>query len=123
MTRKGRELVLLCRHARLFLEHAREKESHGDGQARFATLWADVRVQPCATATYEVHHPLIGTLSVTQQTLRLVDQPDQTLVTHTTAADTNSADALKLLADLTREQHPAATVGAAVDARRPAAIQ
>lgn len=49
----------------------------------FAALWADHRVQPCATAVYELAHPLIGKLALTQQTLRSVEHPDQTLVTHT----------------------------------------
>ncbi|MCS5717749.1 helix-turn-helix transcriptional regulator [Herbiconiux sp. CPCC 205763] len=68
--------------------------------ADFAKLWADIRVQPCATAVYEMRHPLVGALSVTQQTLRSIDNPDQTLVTHTAAAGTHTSDALRLLATL-----------------------
>jgi len=72
----------------------------------FASLWADVRVQACATAVYEMEHPLVGSLVVTQQTLRSIDHPDQTLVTHTVPAGSGSALALRLLAqtvgDLTR---------------------
>lgn len=54
----------------------------------FASLWADHRVQPCATAVYELAHPLIGKLALTQQTLRSVEHPDQTFVTHTAATHT-----------------------------------
>jgi transcriptional regulator with XRE-family HTH domain len=64
----------------------------------FADLWADQRVQPCATAVYALHHPLVGDLVVTQQTLRAVDAPGQTLVTHTVPVGSRSAEALMLLA-------------------------
>ena len=66
----------------------------------FASLWADHRVQPCAAAEYELAHPLVGRLSVTQQTLRSVDHPDQTLVTHTAPFGSASAEALALLAQI-----------------------
>jgi transcriptional regulator with XRE-family HTH domain len=66
----------------------------------FASLWADHRVRPCATAVYELRHPLVGNLVVTQQTLRSIDQPDQALVTHTVPAGSPSAEGLTLLAQL-----------------------
>jgi transcriptional regulator with XRE-family HTH domain len=66
----------------------------------FAALWADHRVRACATAVYALHHPLVGNLSVTQQTLRSIDHPDQTLVTHTTPKGSTSAEALTLLAQI-----------------------
>jgi len=43
-----------------------------------------------------------GTLTVTQQTLRSVDVPDQSLVTCTTERDSPSAEALILLAQIIR---------------------
>lgn len=64
----------------------------------FAALWADHRVAPCATAAYALRHPLVGDLTVTQQTLRSVERPDQTLVTCTAPADSASAAALTMLA-------------------------
>jgi transcriptional regulator with XRE-family HTH domain len=64
----------------------------------FARLWADQRVRPCATAVYELRHPQLGELAVTQQTLRAVESPDQVLVTHTAPAGSASAQALTLLA-------------------------
>jgi transcriptional regulator with XRE-family HTH domain len=76
----------------------------------FATLWADVRVQACATAVYEFDHPLVGTFSVTQQTLRSIDHPDQTLVTHTAGHDSDAAVALRLLAQLLDERQGAIAV-------------
>lgn len=70
----------------------------------FHTLWADQRVQACATAEYELHHPQIGRLTVTQQTLRALQQPDQTLITHTTAPGSASAHALTMLAQLVGDE-------------------
>ena len=71
----------------------------------FGSLWADHRVQACATAEYELHHPLVGGLTVTQQSLRSIESPDQTLITHTAPASSASAEALKLLAQLVGDQH------------------
>jgi transcriptional regulator with XRE-family HTH domain len=71
---------------------------------KFAALWADHRVQACATADYALHHPLVGALTVTQQTLRSISHPDQTLVTHTAAAGSPSAEAIMLLAQLIGDQ-------------------
>ncbi|GAB6902542.1 helix-turn-helix domain-containing protein [Kineosporia succinea] len=66
----------------------------------FARLWGDHRVHPCATADYELHHPLVGTLTVTQQSLKALQAPEQTLVTCTAPAASPSAQALALLAQL-----------------------
>ena len=66
----------------------------------FTALWTDHRVAPCATAVYDLHHPLVGNLTVTQQTLRSIDTPDQTLVTCTAPAESASAAALAMLAQL-----------------------
>ena len=79
----------------------------------FNALWADHRVQACAIAEYELHHPLVGRLIVTQQTLRAVQQPDQTLVTHTVKPGTTSADALAALAHVAHDQAPTAAATAA----------
>jgi transcriptional regulator with XRE-family HTH domain len=66
----------------------------------FAALWADHRVQACATAAYDLRHPLIGALTITQQTLRSIDRPDQTLVTCTAPAGSASAAALAMVSHL-----------------------
>lgn len=75
----------------------------------FAQLWSDHRVQPCATADYEMNHPLLGTLTVTQQSLRALQAPEQILVTCTAPSDSPSAQALSLLAHLTPAELPTAT--------------
>jgi transcriptional regulator with XRE-family HTH domain len=66
----------------------------------FAALWSDHRVQACATARYTLRHPQLGELTVTQQTLRSIERPDQTLVTCTAPAGTASAEALAMLAHI-----------------------
>jgi hypothetical protein len=66
----------------------------------FAQLWAEHRIRPCDSARYEMHHPLVGTLTLTQQTLRSVEHPEQTIVTCTADPDSSSAAALLLLAQL-----------------------
>jgi transcriptional regulator with XRE-family HTH domain len=76
----------------------------------FSALWADHRVQACATARYRLHHPRVGDLTVTQQTLRSVEQPDQTLVTCTAPAGSDSAHALTLLAHTTDVNEPGISV-------------
>ena len=35
----------------------------------FASMWADHRIKACTVAAYEMHHPLVGALTVMQQTL------------------------------------------------------
>ena len=79
----------------------------------FASLWADNRVQARATAVYELRHPLVGSLVLTQQTLRSVEHPDQTLVTHTAPAGSAAAEGLVLLTQLVlgaADQDPARAV-------------
>ncbi|GAA1373648.1 helix-turn-helix domain-containing protein [Streptomyces beijiangensis] len=67
----------------------------------FAGMWADHRVRACDTAEYELRHPLVGPLTVSQQTLTRSSEPEQSLVMVTTAAGSASETALKLLAQAT----------------------
>jgi hypothetical protein len=81
----------------------------------FTTTWADHRVQSCATASYELHHPIVGTLTVTQQTLRSVERADQTIITCTAPPGSASAAALEILAHVAHQgarPTPAATLPA-----------
>ena len=66
------------------------------GSAAFADLWADHRIRACDAAAYVLHHPVIGTITVTQQSFAVVAAPDQSLITMT-GADAPSVDALQLL--------------------------
>lgn len=67
----------------------------------FARLWADHGVAPCGGSTHALHHPLVGPLTVHQQTLQPVGAADQCLVTFTATAGTASEEALRLLRQLT----------------------
>ncbi|WP_051783062.1 helix-turn-helix domain-containing protein [Lentzea aerocolonigenes] len=64
--------------------------------SEFASLWAGHRVKACATAEYEMRHPLVGPLTVTQQTLGNGTGPD--VVVATAAPGSASQAALALLA-------------------------
>jgi len=76
---------------------------------QFAAMWADHRVKALGDAAYELRHPLVGALTVTQQTLRT--EQEQALVVATTEPGSPSQAALTLLV------HSAVTGG--VDHERP----
>ncbi|SUD47839.1 Helix-turn-helix [Nocardia otitidiscaviarum] len=63
----------------------------------FVTLWGDHRVIPCDAASYELHHPVVGTTTVTQQTLSIARAPGQALIVCTTASGSPAEEALALL--------------------------
>ncbi|MCB5906121.1 helix-turn-helix domain-containing protein [Streptomyces pinistramenti] len=63
----------------------------------FVALWGDHRVAPCDAAAYELHHPVVGTVTVTQQTLSIARSPEQALIVCTTPAGSSSDEALALL--------------------------
>lgn len=67
--------------------------------AEFATMWADHRVRACTVASYEMRHPLVGTLTVIQQTLS--HGPGPNVVVATTRAGSASRVAVALLAQAT----------------------
>ncbi|MBD0735836.1 helix-turn-helix domain-containing protein [Streptomyces sp. CBMA29] len=75
--------------------------------AEFATMWADHRVLACDVADYEMRHPLVGTLTVTQQTLQNPQGNGPALVVATAAPCSPSAEALALLAHVTTPQEAA----------------
>jgi transcriptional regulator with XRE-family HTH domain len=63
----------------------------------FVALWRDHRVAPCDAASYELHHPVVGSVTVTQQTLAIARAPGQSLIVCTTPAGSPSEQALVLL--------------------------
>ncbi|OXM75325.1 hypothetical protein CF166_00520 [Amycolatopsis sp. KNN50.9b] len=63
----------------------------------FLPLWGDHRVAPCDAASYELHHPVVGLVTVTQQTLSIARSPGQVLIVCTTPAGSPSDEALALL--------------------------
>ena len=64
--------------------------------AEFASMWADHRVTSCTAAPCRMRHPLIGPLTVVQQTLG--QGPGPRVVVATTQADSPSRSARTLLA-------------------------
>ncbi|USQ85772.1 helix-turn-helix transcriptional regulator [Streptomyces phaeoluteigriseus] len=64
----------------------------------FAAMWADHRIVACDVADYEMHHPTVGTLTVTQQTLQSPQGNGPAVVIATATAGSPSATALRLLA-------------------------
>ncbi|MFG2956320.1 helix-turn-helix domain-containing protein [Streptomyces sp. NPDC048291] len=83
--------------------------------AEFASMWADHRVKACAVAEYEMRHPLVGPLTVIQQTMSSGQGP--VVVVATTEAGSPSRAALTLLAQATGEC--AARAGLSSDAVQP----
>ncbi|MEU1347849.1 helix-turn-helix transcriptional regulator [Streptomyces sp. NPDC005795] len=73
----------------------------------FAAMWADHRIVACDTADYEMHHPLVGTLTVTQQTLQSPQGDGPAMVVATATPGSPSATALTLLAHAVAPQEPA----------------
>ena len=74
----------------------------------FVAMWADHRITPCDAASYDLHHPVVGAVTVTQQTLAIARSPDQSLIVVTTVAGSPSEQALTLLRSLgapVRDRH------------------
>ncbi|WP_055563384.1 helix-turn-helix domain-containing protein [Streptomyces atriruber] len=82
---------------------------------KFASMWADHRVKACTGADYEMRHPLVGPLTVVQQSMSSGRGP--AVVVATTEAGSPSRAALALLAQATGEG--AARADLSRDAARP----
>ncbi|MFI9329958.1 helix-turn-helix domain-containing protein [Kitasatospora sp. NPDC052868] len=63
----------------------------------FRRWWAEHPVQDKTAGAKRFHHPLVGTLSLTYDTLRAADDPDQALITYDAAPGSPSHDALRML--------------------------
>jgi transcriptional regulator with XRE-family HTH domain len=72
----------------------------------FVALWGDHRVTPCDAAAYELHHPVVGAVTVTQQTLAIARSPEQSLVVCTTPAGSPSEEAIALLGQVSGARRP-----------------
>lgn len=77
----------------------------------FVAMWGDHRVTPCDAASYDLHHPVVGALTVTQQTLAIARSPGQSLVVVTTVAGSPSERALALLRTLGAPVHDREVAG------------
>ncbi|MGI5216746.1 helix-turn-helix transcriptional regulator [Nocardia sp. CA-290969] len=78
----------------------------------FVTLWRDHRVTPCDAASYELRHPTVGPVTVTQQTLSIARAPDQMLIVCTTPAGSPSEQGLALLRHASGHRTPTGTLSA-----------
>lgn len=104
---KGRAVV---GHLRIVVgQHPDDEQLHalvGELTAKsddFAALWADHRLKVRNAVTFEMRHPLVGSMVVVQQTLG--NGPGQNLVLATTAPDSSSHAAMTLLHQATHENN------------------
>ncbi|MEQ4719642.1 helix-turn-helix transcriptional regulator [Nonomuraea sp. B19D2] len=94
------ELIGVGTSSRTYLSTPRSTPTIGEltmKSPEFVALRGDHRVTPCDAATYELRHPVVGTVTVTQQTLVLARSPGQSVVVCTTPAGSPSEAALALL--------------------------
>ncbi|MER8162087.1 helix-turn-helix transcriptional regulator [Streptomyces sp. NPDC094472] len=89
--------------------------------AEFASMWADHRIQACTVDEYEMRHPLVGPLTVIQQTLS--SGPGPVVVVATTEAGSPSGAALALLAQATSEATVRAGLSLDAARTRPRAVR
>ncbi|WP_327325703.1 helix-turn-helix transcriptional regulator [Streptomyces sp. NBC_01210] len=64
----------------------------------FRKLWAAHTVQDKGHGTKRLHHPLVGEMTLSYETLRLPDDHDLSLVTYHAEPGTRAAESLRLLA-------------------------
>ncbi|MGW4895892.1 helix-turn-helix transcriptional regulator [Kitasatospora sp. NPDC004240] len=78
----------------------------------FRAIWDEHGLKDKTHGHYVYHHPVVGTLDLDFETLRLPDDPDQALIAHTARQGSPSDAALRLLASWTREsRHQPRPVG------------
>jgi hypothetical protein len=82
-------------------------------------MWADHRIKAGGDAVYEMRHPLVGTMSVTQQSLRT--EQGQHVVLATTEVGSPSHAAMTLLVHSAVTHTRATHRQPAADATAPAA--
>jgi hypothetical protein len=68
--------------------------------AAFATAWARHHVCNCASAVRSYHHPEVGMLTLTEESLELLEDDGQRLVLKAAEPGSPSAERLQLLASL-----------------------
>ncbi len=71
-----------------------ELSLHSD---EFASLWSRHRVQSCAYTTLDLRHPVVGVITVAEESLELPDDAGQRLLLYTAAPGSPSEAALQLL--------------------------
>ncbi|WP_203708471.1 helix-turn-helix transcriptional regulator [Asanoa iriomotensis] len=74
--------------------------------AEFARIWAMHPVAECLHAVREWEHPLVGRLTLNEESLRLPDDPGQRIIFNGAAPGSPSAERLRLLASLVTAPEP-----------------
>ena len=72
----------------------------------FRRWWAEHDVKERTHGTKRYRHPLVGDVTVQYETLRLADDPDQSLMIYTAEPGSESETALRLLANLAEAGEP-----------------
>ncbi|MFJ2865658.1 helix-turn-helix domain-containing protein [Kitasatospora sp. NPDC087314] len=80
--------------------------------ADFRRLWAAHGIQDKGHGTKQLHHPVVGRLSLQYETLRPAGEPDQVLVTYHAEPGSGSAESLRLLASWAATDDHAEAAGA-----------
>lgn len=75
----------------------------------FRRLWATHDVKEKSHGVKHLRHPLVGELTLSYETLKLPDDPDQSLITYYAEPGSPSAEALRLLASWGADATRAAT--------------
>ncbi|MEU6868758.1 helix-turn-helix transcriptional regulator [Streptomyces sp. NPDC046876] len=81
----------------------------------FATLWSKHPVRDCTVGTKELHHPVVGPLTLDFENLHLTDGTNHRMLLYTAPAGSPSDAALRMLSSLT-----AGAQGPAADSPLPA---
>jgi transcriptional regulator with XRE-family HTH domain len=87
----------------------------------FRRLWAHHDVREKTHGTKRLNHPIVGELTVSYESMALLADADQLLVTYTAEADSESETALRLLASMTEPEGARTRDGAASTAPESAA--
>jgi transcriptional regulator with XRE-family HTH domain len=66
----------------------------------FARIWATHPVAECTHGVHEYEHPLVGRLTLNEESLRLPDDPGQRIIFNGAAPGSDSAERLRLLDSL-----------------------
>ncbi|MFB7667679.1 helix-turn-helix transcriptional regulator [Kitasatospora sp. NPDC056138] len=79
-----------------------------EASADFRRLWANQEVRDKTHGAHDLRHPAVGEFTLSYETLRLPDDPDQSLLMHTVEAGSPSEAALRIIA---RRRHLVGRVG------------
>ncbi|MBF9066808.1 helix-turn-helix domain-containing protein [Streptacidiphilus fuscans] len=85
----------------------------------FRQWWAAHDVRSTGPCQKELHHPVVGRLSLAFEAMVLPADPDQQLITYAAEPGSASAESLRLLASWAAEPNPGQGPGAMTEGTRP----